>query len=196
MTQDGGYDLTPDEKPMFPPTGNNPSSGGLTEGDAGAGGGAGNVGLKPGDPGWIPPTVIVEVEKSSEDSGDSGDEAVVDPDVEKFKGLAVLAYIFFLIPLIAAPNSKFARFHANQGLLLFILLITIMVGVTAFEVGLWLVGRFMSIYVLALFFDCGFHLLQIAMLVGWVGLMIYGIIHAANGEKRELPVIGHWTLIK
>ncbi len=152
MTQDGGYDLTPDEKPMFPPPGNTLSSGGSAGADPGAGGGTGNAGLKPGDPGWIPPTVIVEVEKSSGDSGDSGDETVVDPDVEKFKGLAVLAYIFFLIPLIAAPNSKFARFHANQGLLLFILLVIVVFGVTVLQIALWLVAKFITIDIFELVF--------------------------------------------
>ena len=43
-------------------------------------------------------------------------------DIAKNKVLALFAYIgiLFLIPLLAAPNSKFARFHTNQGLVLFI----------------------------------------------------------------------------
>ncbi len=34
--------------------------------------------------------------------------------------MAVLAYIIFLIPLLAAKDSKFARYHTNQGLVLFL----------------------------------------------------------------------------
>ena len=41
-------------------------------------------------------------------------------DIEKNKVMALLAYIIFLIPLLAAKDSKFARFHTNQGLVLFL----------------------------------------------------------------------------
>ena len=41
-------------------------------------------------------------------------------DIEKNKVMAVLAYILFFIPLLAAKDSKFARFHTNQGLVLFL----------------------------------------------------------------------------
>ncbi len=39
------------------------------------------------------------------------------------RGMSVLAYIgiLFLIPLLACPNSRFARYHTNQGLVLFLL---------------------------------------------------------------------------
>ena len=43
-------------------------------------------------------------------------------DIESNKVYALLSYIgiLFLVPIIAAPKSKFARYHANQGLTLFI----------------------------------------------------------------------------
>lgn len=44
-------------------------------------------------------------------------------DIESNKVMAIIAYIgllFLIINILAAPNSKFARFHANQGLVLFI----------------------------------------------------------------------------
>ena len=43
-------------------------------------------------------------------------------DISKNRAFAILAYIglLFLVPLLAAPNSPFARYHTNQGLLLFI----------------------------------------------------------------------------
>lgn len=40
-------------------------------------------------------------------------------DAQENKGMAVLAYLIFLIPLLAAKESKFARYHTNQGLVLF-----------------------------------------------------------------------------
>ncbi|MDR0990739.1 MAG: hypothetical protein LBL92_05205, partial [Propionibacteriaceae bacterium] len=44
-----------------------------------------------------------------------------DEDIQKNKGMAVLSYIgiLVLIPLLAAKNSSYARFHAGQGLTLF-----------------------------------------------------------------------------
>ena len=43
-------------------------------------------------------------------------------DINQNKVMAVLAYIgiLVLVPLLAAPNSKYARYHSNQGLMLFI----------------------------------------------------------------------------
>ena len=43
-------------------------------------------------------------------------------DIEQNKVMAVLAYIgpLVLVPILAAKDSKFAKFHANQGLTLFI----------------------------------------------------------------------------
>ena len=37
-------------------------------------------------------------------------------DINDNKGMSVLAYIgiLFLIPLLACPNSRFARYHTNQ----------------------------------------------------------------------------------
>src|SRR5689334_12413568 len=51
-------------------------------------------------------------------------------DIEQNKVYAVLAYIglLFLVPLFAAPNSKFARYHTNQGIVLFIAAVIGMVG--------------------------------------------------------------------
>ena len=48
-------------------------------------------------------------------------------DINDNKGMSVLAYIgiLFLIPLLACPNSRFARYHTNQGLVLFLLEVAI-----------------------------------------------------------------------
>ncbi len=46
-------------------------------------------------------------------------DEIFDPaDIEKNKTIAGLAYVLFFLPLIACPDSKFGRFHANQALLL------------------------------------------------------------------------------
>jgi uncharacterized membrane protein len=179
--EDGGYEIKPDKNPAVPP--------GAEPGPTGASGPTGGA-PKPGEPGWVPPVPIIEEAEVAE-------EDLVDPDVEQNKGVAVLAYILFLIPLVAAPNSKFARYHANQGLLSFILLIVVCMAVAILQGGKMLaVWGLHRIPVLDLFFACGLSVLQPALLMGWLALMIVGIINAANGLKKPLPVVGHWTLIK
>ena len=145
---------------------------------------------KPGEPGWVEPVPIVEK------SEPALVEEEKDPDVEKNKGVAVMGYVLFLIPLVAAPQSPFARFHANQGLLLFIMWIVAFMGVVVLHVGHAITRAYVDIPILTGFFFCITPLLQGALLIGVLGLTIFGIIHAANGEKRGLPLVGQWQLIK
>jgi uncharacterized membrane protein len=97
-------------------------------------------------------------------------------DIEQNKVMAILAYILFLIPLLAAKDSPFAKFHTNQGLLVFILgMVSCVIGPFIPFIGLliWLVG-------------------SLAALV----FTVMGIINAAKGEMKPLPLIGAYQLIK
>lgn len=112
--------------------------------------------------------------------------AEFDPsDIENNKILSLFAYlgILFLIPLLAAPNSKFARFHTNQGLVLFLadIILSVVMSIFAFipVVGWILVGIVGGI-------------LGIIFLV----LMILGIVNAVTGKAKELPVIGKIKILK
>jgi len=51
-------------------------------------------------------------------------------DIEHNKIFAVLAYIgiLFLVPLLAAPQSRFARYHTNQGIVLFLSILILWFG--------------------------------------------------------------------
>lgn len=146
---------------------------------------------KPGQPGWIIPEPVIEKAPPADA------EPEIDPDVQQHKAVAIAGYICFLIPLLVAPNSKFARFHANQGLLVQILLFVAVMAVVLLHLGVSLSGIvFKSIGILDWFFSSGFHLLQFALLVSWVVLLLYAIVQAANGLTKTLPGVGHWTLIK
>jgi uncharacterized membrane protein len=92
-------------------------------------------------------------------------------DVESNKVMALLAYIIFLVPLLAAKESKFAMFHTNQGLVLFLgaVAVNIIGGIIPF------VGWFI--------------ILPLGNLLIFV-LAIIGIINAAKGEAKPLPIIG------
>ena len=146
---------------------------------------------KPGEPGWVPPEPVIENAESAES------EPAMDPDVQHFKYLAAAGYVCFLLPLLLAPQSRFARYHANQGLLLFILLSFVVALVILLHLGVLLVGVvFRKIGILDFFFSGGFHLLQAALLISWVALLFYGMVQAVNGQCKPLPAIGHRILIK
>jgi hypothetical protein len=50
-------------------------------------------------------------------------------DAEKYKMFGIISYLILLwwVPLLAAKDSPFAKYHANQGLVLFVLWIVIIV---------------------------------------------------------------------
>ncbi len=102
-------------------------------------------------------------------------------DIEKNKVFGVLAYfgILFLVPLLAAKESRFAQFHANQGLVLFIGEVILMFG--------W--------FILAFIPFIGW-LLGFAAWVLLLVLAIMGIVSSAQGEMKPLPIIGDIKLIK
>lgn len=97
-------------------------------------------------------------------------------DVEKNKVAAILAYFLFFLPLLMAKESKFAKYHANQGLLLLLLAIAVyVVGMVIPIIG-WII------------------ILPLGQLFVFV-LFVMGIINASKGEMKELPVIGHIKLL-
>ena len=104
-------------------------------------------------------------------------------DIADNKGMAVLAYIgiLFLIPLLAAPNSRFARFHANQGLVLFIAEI---------------IYNFVSAIIRAILPLAVVNIILWVISVLFLVLSIIGIVNAATGKAKELPVIGKIRIIK
>lgn len=105
-------------------------------------------------------------------------------DVEDNKVMAVLSYIWllFLVPLFAAKDSKFARFHCNQGIVLAIvgtvggIIFSILSGLPFIR---WLFSIVGGLFGLACFI-----------------LMIIGIVNAVNGKVKELPVIGGIRILK
>lgn len=115
-------------------------------------------------------------------------------DIQSNKAMAVLSYIgiFVLIPVFAAKNSPYARYHANQGLLLFLAEIvwTVFCSVVNACLGLlslfgplfWVIGAVIS------------SILGILSLV-FLALAIYGIVNAATGKAKPLPVLGRFTLL-
>ena len=100
---------------------------------------------------------------------------------QNIKTIAALAYIIFFLPLLTNRDSKFAMYHANQGLL--VLLTSVVLNVA------------FSVLSIALIFSGLFFLFWVPGAVTVV-LAILGILNAPNGEMKPLPVIGNITLIK
>ena len=97
--------------------------------------------------------------------------------MEGNKLIAAISYIgiLFLVPLLVAKDDPFARFHANQGLVLFLAGIAIgIVGIIP-AVG------------------------TIVAAIGGIATFVFailGIINALKGEMNPLPFIGGIEIIK
>ena len=119
-------------------------------------------------------------------------------DAQDNKGMAIIAYILFFVPLLAGAhkNSPFVKYHANQGTALFILaaaysiVSSILSSVIRVPVRLWGVATgvyhtpgwltaILSIGSLALFALC-----------------VLGIINAIGGKMKPLPLVGGFKIIK
>lgn len=98
-------------------------------------------------------------------------------DINENKIMAVLAYILFFIPLLAARESKFAMYHANQGLVLFLAAAIVNI-----------IGSIIPII--------GWFIIIPLVNLGILVLAIIGIINAANGDSKPLPLIGGINIIK
>lgn len=110
------------------------------------------------------------------ESNQGNNNAYTSEDIEKNKTMAGLSYLLFFLPLISCPESKYARFHANQALLL------------------WILGVAGSV------------ILSIIPVIGWVLLPIFGLgvlvlgimglINGFGGNAKRLPIIGKFDILK
>ena len=119
-------------------------------------------------------------------------------DAENNKIYGILAYfgILVLISILAAPKeSSFSRFHANQGLVLFIS--EIAASIVLSILGAVLAGLgFASSMGLAVTMSIIVVVLSIAIGAFVLVLAIMGIVNAAKGEMKPLPLIGSINILK
>lgn len=97
-------------------------------------------------------------------------------DIEENKAITFLSYlgILVLVPLLAKKESKFAQFHAKQGLILF-------------------VGWFVIAWIGGFIPFLGWFLIVPAVSILGIVLAIMGLINVANGEMKDLPIIGEFA---
>lgn len=103
---------------------------------------------------------------------------------DKLYGVLSYITILWLVPVIAGATktSEFARFHANQGCILFI-----------FEVAVSIIASILTkIPILKWIFAIAFGAAYLLLFV----LAIIGIITVCNGQQKKLPLIGEFSIIK
>ena len=99
-------------------------------------------------------------------------------DIADNKFLAIFCYfgiLTMIFALIAKPDSKFIKYHANQGLTLVIL------GAAAAVVGIipilgWIAAGVAAIFALV--------------------CTVLGIVNCVNGRAKELPLVGAIRIIR
>ena len=121
-------------------------------------------------------------------------------DIQKNKIMSLFSYIglLFLIPLFACKDSKFARFHTNQGIVLCILgvALEVIAGIVMGVTALFLIPDMVFFKVVAIL--C----MSVEGLIFWVlglaltALMVLGIISAVTGKAKKLPIIGNIRILK
>lgn len=89
-------------------------------------------------------------------------------EAESGKTMAIIAYLIFFVPLLVedAKNNNFVMYHTEQAIALFIF--NIVLGIIAT-------------------ITCGIGLI---LYIAWLIFLIMGIMNAAKGEAKPLPLIG------
>lgn len=97
-------------------------------------------------------------------------------DIENNKTMAGLAYIIFFLPLITCPNSAYAKFHANQSLLLLIITIAGNIVFSMLPFIGWILRPLFSMVVFVFY--------------------VMGLINGFQGKAKRLPIFGTYTILK
>ena len=111
-------------------------------------------------------------------------------DVEEGKVCAILSYLLIgIIWYFADEKMKkngFAKFHAKQGLVL-------LVAAIIYNIALGIVLG--AILFPMMFSGVGWGIFSILRLLYYIPLVftVIGIINAANGNEKELPIIGNFA---
>ena len=88
---------------------------------------------------------------------------------------SALAYLFFFVPIVMHPESKFARYHCNQGLVLLMLEFLGIVGLAEIPK----VGGFLSFLCLLFCLFC----------------LVRGMVLALKGQAKRIPFFGKLVIV-
>lgn len=102
-------------------------------------------------------------------------------EIEDGKVMAILAWIIWLIPLLAARDKRYAMFHTEQALVLFIAFILIYIGISIIT---YIIGMISSTLA------CIVTILGIIPWILYIIFWIIGLISAIQGKTTPIPIIG------
>jgi len=117
-------------------------------------------------------------------------EKQLSPELDKTVGIvAYITLIGFIISIVLNSNKtgeekKFGAFHLRQALGLIIFSVGIFIALTIITVILAIIIPFLGVL---------FGLLMNLVWLGILALLIIGIINAANGTYKEVPIIGAYS---
>jgi uncharacterized membrane protein len=101
-------------------------------------------------------------------------------DVNDNKIFAIISYLWILcfVSLFAKSDSEFVKFHAKQGVVLFLAWVAVFIFSEILKIiTLWRLG-------------------YIVMSIGNLAILVFaimGIMHAVNGNMEKLPFIGQYA---
>ncbi len=111
----------------------------------------------------------------------------------RFESVCACTGLLFFLPLVSAPESRFARYWANQGL---IILLTHLLLLAIWFLGgglLWLLGLIPFIGIVFSILRIVFGILLLVIALCYSG---YAMAFAARGKARDVPLFGHLRLLK
>lgn len=100
------------------------------------------------------------------------------PQKKRLFPFCLISDRFFLLAVLLAPESHFAKYHANQGLVLFLTEVVVSTVI--------MVGRYIPLI------GWTFQLLNIVIVV----LFFLGLSHAIREVEEPLPFIGEIQILK
>ena len=124
-------------------------------------------------------------------------------DIEKNKTMAILSYLLFFVPLLTGDykNSKYVKYHLNQGIVLWITAVcySVISGILHSIIKVngscgYLWGYNIGNYCRVTPWWVSWPLGLVGLVIGVVGII--GLINAINGKAKELPVIGKYRVLK
>lgn len=119
------------------------------------------------------------------DSAQKGNNGV---ELTEDRAVAAIAYLgpLAFAALFLAKDSKFVRFHANQGIVL--ILTSVVYGIVSDVLERMILAVFWKAYVIIGFINTAWLVFPV--------LVCIGIANAVNGREKELPVIGKIILLR
>lgn len=124
------------------------------------------------------------------------EDTIFQEDTNKGKTMAFLSYIVPIVPYIMEKKNKFVKFHARQGMNLFLVLIIYTV-VYKILTGMIKVGQTLyrgQIHLKVTPWWITFPLGIVGCVLAVMDIM--GIVQVFNGEAKELPVIKNLKIFK